>query len=84
MALRKVMGTETEYGIAVYETAESMYFVLVDMRRMIAVREQLLGYNDRPPRRDWDNVVKAIARAEEAAAANPGRVAVHDGAIRLI
>ena len=75
---------KTEYGIAVYETAESMYFVLVDMRRMIAVREQLLGYNERPPRRQWDAVVKAIGDAERAAEANPGRVAVHDGAIRLI
>jgi hypothetical protein len=73
----------TGYGIAMYETAGSQYFVFVDMKRRIAFRGVLQSYHE-PGKRSWDEILSGIKSAEQAAAANPGKVAFHDGSITLL
>ncbi len=80
------MGAErpkTGYGIALYETAGSQYFVFIDMKRRIAFRGILQTYHEKG-QRDWREVVAAIRSAEKAAAANPGKVAFSDGVITYL
>jgi hypothetical protein len=66
------------YGIAVYETTSTLYFVLADMGRRIIVREPLVRYMDKAQKKEWRAVAGAIRAAEAAAKANPGKVAVSD------
>jgi hypothetical protein len=74
----------TEYAIAFYSKPMTEYIVLVDMGRRIIVRELVVNFHDKPAKKDWAGVVKAIRAAESAAAQNPGRIAVYDGALTLL
>ncbi|MCI0503383.1 hypothetical protein L0Y65_01575 [Candidatus Micrarchaeota archaeon] len=75
---------QTRYGIAVYETASTVYLVVIDAARRVAVRVPLANIYDAAKVKSWGSVVDAIRMAEAAAKANPGKFAFHDGAISLL
>ncbi len=79
---------KTGYGIAIYDTSGSVYFVLVDMRRRIIVRERLYCIHDEPPEKDWSSVRSAIRAASSLAsgdaARKEGAIAISDGALRTV
>lgn len=79
---------KTGYGIAVYDTSGSVYFVLVDMRRRIIVRERLFCIHDEPPEKDWAAIKNAIRAASSLSSAEPARkegaIAVSDGTLRTV
>lgn len=77
-----------DYGIALYETADSIYFVFVDMRRRIVVRERLMSYQGSPAEQSWQNIKDAIksamSLADSSEAKKAGSVAISDGTVRLL
>jgi hypothetical protein len=79
---------KTNYGIAVYDTSGSVYFVLVDMRRRIIVRERLYCIHDQPPEKDWAAVKEAIKDASSLASSESSRkgtaIAIYDGILRSV
>ncbi|MCI0561627.1 MAG: hypothetical protein MN733_24320 [Nitrososphaera sp.] len=58
---------ETEYGIALYETPNIVYFVLVDMSRRIVVKERIQSLQSDPPELSWTAVKAAIKYAASVA-----------------
>ncbi len=80
--------SENDYGICLYERANTTYFVLVDMRRRIVVRERLVCYQHQPPEQDWGNIRNAIKAAVELAGRDDirkeGLVAVFDGTLKTL
>lgn len=83
-----VIPSKTSYGVAIYEKAGSVYFVLADMRRRIIVRERMVDYSSEAPERDWDAVKKeilaALSLAQSDRARNEGLIAVYDGILRQV
>ncbi|MFN7991190.1 MAG: hypothetical protein U0R44_03450 [Candidatus Micrarchaeia archaeon] len=80
----KTASIPTEYGLAYYETASVTYLVLADRSRGIIVREILMNYQDAHIRKDWAGISASIEQGAAAARANPGTIAIHDGALRLV
>lgn len=75
---------ESMYGICIYDTPSSVYFVLLDMERRIIVRERLSCVHDRPPEKDWSKIRDAIRAASAAAEKNAGSVAIFDGILKVV
>jgi hypothetical protein len=74
---------KTDYGIALYSTGGSVYFVLADIGRKIIVRERLFCIHDDPPEKDWSKVKERIASALSAAAEEKeGSVIISDQQLR--
>lgn len=74
---------DCDYGISIYETTGSIYFVMVDLKRRIAVRAEILSYHDEPPERDWgkikENIKSAIKLSKTEKVRKKGFFAVYDG-----
>ncbi len=79
---------ECEYGILLYETASTVYFVLFDKKRRIAVREPIKCYHESPPEGDWkevrEHLKSTIERASMVDAKRNGLFAVYNGYIELL
>ncbi len=68
-----------DYGIAIYETSNSTYVVIADMKRRIIVRERVSCYQNQTMGDDWEAIGKAITAAVSAARTNPGSGIFSDG-----
>ncbi len=75
---------KNDYGIALYSTGGSVYFVLEDMSRGIIVRERIYCIHERPPEGSWEPVGQAIRAALEAAGSHKGMVAAYDKTLRML
>jgi hypothetical protein len=77
----KTYSTEMDYGILVYDTTSSTYFVLFDAKRRIVVHDHVQSYGDNSGS-SWSGIKWSIKRAIELAggstAAAEGRLAVCD------
>lgn len=72
------------FGLALYSTGGSVYFMLMDMGRGIIVREKIFSIHDSPPEKDWAKVKSLILGSLEAAgeARKEGYVVVCDPLMR--
>ncbi len=75
---------KTEYGLAIYETASTLYLVFVDMQRRIIVRERLSSLHDEPREDAWGPIKSAIKGALRLAESSKKGIAVSDGSLRLV
>jgi hypothetical protein len=84
----KVFLPNTDYGIVLYETTSTVYFVLFDAERRIVVREALFCHGGNPPERDWSKIRRSIDSAAASAATEDavkkGQYAVYDGALKMV
>lgn len=69
------------YGLAIYETGNSTYLVIADMKRRIIVRERLSCYQNQPVGDDWNRVNRAITAAVSAAHKSTGMIFSDNGQI---
>jgi hypothetical protein len=78
---------KADYGITLYETASTTYFVLFDASRKILVRAILHCYHDKPPEKNWSDIKQAIKTAVALSQSDEGKkkdsLAVHDGFARI-
>ncbi|MCI0504164.1 hypothetical protein L0Y65_05655 [Candidatus Micrarchaeota archaeon] len=83
----KLILPDTDYGIVLYETSSSVYFMLFDAKRRICVREPLMCFDSTPMEREWPKIRKSIDEATALAASDDakknGLFAVYDGTLRL-
>jgi hypothetical protein len=83
-----VIPSKTSYGVAIYEKAGSVYFVLADLGRRIIVRERMLDYSDEPPEKGWsavkEKIMAALSLAGSDRARNEGLIAVYDGILKTV
>lgn len=80
-----VMPKQNEYGIALYEKANTTYFVLVDMSRRIVVKERIQSIQSDPPEQSWGAVKQAIKYAVSVAEkAGADSFVLFDGTPRII
>ena len=79
-----INASDNEYGIALYSTGGSVYFVLADIGRKIIVRERMFCIHEKPQEKDWKDVKLNMDSALVfAASAEKGTVIVSDaGSIR--
>ncbi len=75
---------KNDYGIALYSSGGSVYFVLEDMSRGIIVRERIYCIHERPPEGSWEPVGRAIRAALDAAGSHKGMVAAYDQTLRML
>lgn len=75
---------KNDYGIALYSTGGSVYFVLEDMNRGIIVRERIYCIHDTPPEGSWAAVGQAVRAALDAAGSKKGMVAAYDQGLRML
>lgn len=96
LGVGKVFLPNTDYGIVLYETSSTvlnkttstLYFVLFDASRRIAVREVLFDHDNTPPECDWSKIRRsidsAVASAATEDAAKKGLYAVYDGTLKMV
>ncbi len=88
LGVGKVFLPNTDYGIVLYETSSTVYFVLFDASRRIAVREPLFCHRNAPPECDWSKIRRsidsAVASAATEEAAKKGLYAVYDGTLKMV
>ncbi len=84
----KAYVTNTDYGILLYEKADWLYVIVVDVNRKIIVRERLICFQDGTSNQSWEDVRKAVEGAASLAAgktaADRGLFAVFDGTAKLV
>jgi hypothetical protein len=73
-----------DYGIALYSSGGSVYFVLEDMNRGIIVRERIYCIHDTPPEGSWTAVREAVRAALDASGSKKGMVAAYDLTLRML
>ncbi|MEW6721920.1 MAG: hypothetical protein AB1324_01520 [Candidatus Micrarchaeota archaeon] len=77
-----------DYGIALYSTGGSVYFILADMERRIIVRERMFCIHEKPPETDWtlvkEGIQSALSASESETARKQGLIAVFDRALKLV
>jgi hypothetical protein len=78
--------TQSGYGIALYGSGTSTFFLLMDIARGIIVRERIINFHDEPSEKDWSVVKSRIKEALAAAGKNKGKeIAVSsDGFMRFV
>jgi hypothetical protein len=86
LAAGKLSARETDYGIALYSTGGSIYFVLADLKRRIIVRERVFCIHDKPPEKDWAEVKERIGNALSLATSDlkEGSVIISDQIVRKV
>jgi len=78
--------SENDYGIALYERANSTYFVLVDMRKRIVIHERLSSYQGDPSDVIWSHINETIKSALALAKKTPndGSFVLFSGTMKVI
>jgi hypothetical protein len=78
----------TDYGIALYETASTIYVVIADAKRRVVVRGRLQCYHDEDMAKDWapikEGLKAALALASSERAKSENLFAVYDGTLKLM
>jgi hypothetical protein len=81
-----VDASATDYGIALYSSGSSVYFVFADLKRRLVVRERMFCFHENPPERDWSAVKERLSAALSMAGSdsirNGGLIVVSDQYVR--
>ncbi|MBU0527060.1 hypothetical protein KKE92_01140 [Candidatus Micrarchaeota archaeon] len=78
--------SKNDYGIALYERANTTYFVLVDMRKRIIVHERLSSYQTDSSDISWEHINETIKSAIALAKKTPdgGSFVLFNGTLKVI